>query len=233
MKMTLRTSFLYCFWARLEIPESVRYPVTRVNTYAPRSNDCRLMVAFWIRSERNVLRALAPRIPGPGVSRVSKCKFQLTGLELDNGVVHLQKSPPLHKSSGSSLKSPRGNLLPDSQHQLLGHNTTPPGLNLDRGFAQAQIAIPLHSSFEILLDDGGEVIEAIKAPGFEVCKHTCSQEDFRQTNLVFVRIRERLFENCVTERLRVCSALGPLRGVHEHIITRRDVRSFSVSGQER
>ena len=179
------------------------------------------------------MRALAPRIPGPGVSRGSKCKFQLTSLELDDGVVHLQKSPPLYKLSGNSLKSPRGNLLPDSQHQPPGRNTTPPGLNLDSGLAQAQIAIPLHSSLEILLDDGGEVIEAIKAPGFEVCKHARSQEDFREANLVFVRVRERLFENCGTERLRVCSALGPLRGVHEHIITRRDVRSFSVSGQER
>ena len=191
------------------------------------------MAAFWIRSERNVLRAWAPRIPGPGVSPVFRCKFQLTSLKLDNGVVHLQKPPPLHKSSGSSLNPPRGYLLPDGQHQPLGRDTTPPGLNLDSGSAQAQVAIPLHSSLEILLDDGGEGIETIKAPGFEVRKHTRSQEDFREANLVFVRVRERLVENCGTERLGVCSALGPLRGVHEHIITRRDVRSFSVSGQER
>jgi len=163
------------------------------------------------------------------VSPAPKSKFKLTGLEHDNGVVHLQKLPSLYKSSDNGLKPPRGDFLPDSQHQTLGHDTTPPGLNLDRGFAQALIAIPLHSSLEILLDDGGEAIEAIKAPGFEVCKHTRSQEDLRETNLVFVRIRERLFEDCGTERLGVCSALGPLRRVHKHIITRRNVRPFSVS----
>jgi hypothetical protein len=187
-----------------------------------------LVAAFWIRSERNVLRALAPRIPAPGVSPAPKRKFELTSLELDNRFVHLQKLPPLYKSSDSRLKPPRGDLLPDSQDQAIGHDTTPPGLNLDRGFAQAQIAIPLHSSLEILLDDGGEAIEAIKAPGFEVCKHTRSQEDLCETNLVFVRICERLLEDCGAERLGVCSALSPLRRVHEHIITSRNVRSFSI-----
>lgn len=153
--------------------------------------------------------------------------FQLTTLELDDGVVHLQKPPPLHKLSGCSLKPPRGNLLPDRQHEPLGHDTAPPGLNLDGRFPQAQIPIPLHGSLEILLDNGCEAIEAIKPPGFEVCKHTRSQEDLRETNLVSVRVVERLFKDCGTERLGVCAALGPLRGVHEHIVTRRNVRSFS------
>ena len=100
--------------------------------------------------------------------------FRLTALELDNGVVHLQKLSPLYKSSGSSLKSPRGDVLPQRQYELLSHDATPPRLNLDGSSAHALIAIPLHSSLEILLDDGGEAIEAIKAPGFEICKHTRS-----------------------------------------------------------
>lgn len=157
--------------------------------------------------------------------------FRRTALEFDNGPVHLQILPPLYKSSGSSLKPPRSDLLPDEHYEPLGRDATPAGLNLDGGCTQAQIVPPPHGSLEILLDNGGEAVEAIKASGFEVRQHTRPQEYLRESNLVFVRVRKRLFEYYITERLGICSTLGPLRGVHEHIVTRRGRQVILATGK--
>lgn len=69
-------------------------------------------------------------------------------------MVGLQKSLPLNKPARETLQLKGNSLTPDELNELLGHDSSPPGLDANGAVTHILISLHGHLPTHILLDDG-------------------------------------------------------------------------------
>lgn len=102
---------------------------------------------------------------------------------------------PLGVPPDSGLQFDCSGSLADNLHECLGHDDTPPGLNLDRSLPHCLVFFLSHTPPHVLLDDGDQRIESLGAERFEGCQHSSSKEDLCETILVFFWVIDGLLQD--------------------------------------
>jgi len=131
---------------------------------------------------------------------------------------------PLDIPTDGGLKLDRGGGLADTLHKCLGHDDTPPGLNLDRGPSHCSVLLLSHTPPHILLNDDDQRIEPLGAQGFESSQHSGSEENLCETVLVFVGVVDGLLQDKGTQllELKVLDHGEPVHGRDEHVVPWKD-----------
>ena len=109
----------------------------------------------------------------------------------------------------------------DSLDECLGHDDTPPSLNLDRSLPHRLVLLLGHTPPHVLLDDGDQCVEFLGTKRFESGQHSSSEEDLCETILVFFGVIDGLFQNQRTQllELKVLNHNEPVRGRDEHVVS--------------
>jgi len=93
------------------------------------------------------------------------------------------------------LKFDRSGGLADTFYECLGHDDTPPSLNLDRSLPHRLVPLLSHAPPHVLLNDGDQSVEFLGTQGFEGGQHPCSEENLCETVLVFVGVVDGLLQD--------------------------------------
>ena len=127
----------------------------------------------------------------------------------------------MDEPTDGSLKFDRGDGLADTLHERLGHDDTPPGLDLDRGLPHSLVLLLGHTSPHVLLNDDDQRVESLGTQGLESGQHSGSEENLRETILVFVGVVDGLLQDQGTQFLefKVLNHGEPVRGRDEHVIS--------------
>ena len=131
---------------------------------------------------------------------------------------------PLDIPTDGGLEFDRSGSLADSLHECLGHDDTPPGLNLDRGLLHSSILVLSHTPPHVLLNDDDQRIKSLGTQGLESCQHSGSEEKLCETILVFISVVDGLLQDQRTQflELKVLDHGKPVRRRDEHVVSWRD-----------
>ena len=131
---------------------------------------------------------------------------------------------PLDVPPGGGLKFDCSGGLADTFHECLGHDDTPPGLNLDRSLPHFLVPLLSHTPPHVLLNDDDQRVEPLGTQGFEGGQHSCSEEDLCETILVFVGVVDGLLQDQRTQllELKILNHGEPVRRRDEHVVPWED-----------
>ncbi|KAI3483202.1 hypothetical protein L1887_53982 [Cichorium endivia] len=141
-------------------------------------------------------------------------------LDLDDGVARGEVLLASQEAACDGLDLGGSGGLTQIVDVLDGQAHTPPGLNLDGVDAHRLVLLLLDVAPEVLLDDGGDGIEAVGPPLLELGEHAGTEEDLGETDLVFVLLGDGGCEDVRCERLDLVH-VGHVPSIrrHEHVVS--------------
>lgn len=113
-------------------------------------------------------------------------RIKLTSLNLYDGVSVILVLLPRHPAPGDTLDLDSCSLSSNLLDLFLCQDAPPPALDLDRPPTEISVIPHLDPPPHILLHDSDELVEPCRPHALEYRKHTCSEKDFGQTDLVLV-----------------------------------------------
>ena len=147
-------------------------------------------------------------------------KGKRTALEPDNGRSNVDEPFALNKPTSGTLEANGSCLATQILDESSCSNPSPPGLDLNRRVAHLPIFLYGHMPPHVLLNDSDHGVKTVRTETFESRKHPGTEEYFRFSSLVLIRVIDGGIQNERTKlpEFQLLNKRSPLREGNKHVV---------------